>query len=354
MNKEPNRISFGDFNIVRGVGLIYIIIGHMLSPFWQREEMYATNTSISSRIGTVTGAGLLAMFFMVSGYCFFVKKPKRCLQIQARLLLKPYITVAGSVLFFKALIRILRHKPFVAEVRDLFFTYLLCMNGEHGGFEKWGIHFHSIFIMWFLIALFISWNVYNLIEQVQNKRVKVLCIIACIMVGYVMTLFHTHWPYYAPASLIAVGYLAAGKYIREHEFLNRKMPWRYYVIMAIFLTISFLFGNIDFAFNIWTLGPIDIASAGIIGFLILKIFLIIMRLDFQGKAYSFIEYVGFDSLKIMSIHAFESKILPWAWLSAYPVITIVCRIITIFVIYIIVNYISSKTIRKKKVKITLE
>ena len=68
MRSELERYTnLGYFNTARGLGMLLILFGHSLSPFFDAPDQTQV---IFSGAGSLLGAGIMALFFMISGFGF--------------------------------------------------------------------------------------------------------------------------------------------------------------------------------------------------------------------------------------------------------------------------------------------
>ena len=59
--------SLGYFNLARGVGIVMVLIGHSMNPLLSA----AGEPHLFSGAGSVLGGGIMAAFFMISGFGFY-------------------------------------------------------------------------------------------------------------------------------------------------------------------------------------------------------------------------------------------------------------------------------------------
>ena len=145
-------MGLGYFNLARGLGMVLILLGHSMNLYLP-PEVYR-NPGLGT--GTVIGGGIMAPFFMISGFAFYKRSPKKCFSIQKKLFLYPYIFVAGAVLLTKAGLAVLEKRSFLKHGGELVLTYLFGLNAEGGG-KFFGIPIEAVSIFWFILALFGGW-----------------------------------------------------------------------------------------------------------------------------------------------------------------------------------------------------
>lgn len=352
MEKQPDKSeSLGYYNLARGVGMTLIVLGHSINPVLPKVSRGYPFQSV----GTILGGGIIAAFFMISGFGFYKRTPLKCFKIQKKILLKPYVMVAAAVLLTKVLLAILEQRSFMKNGGELVLTYLLGLNAEGGG-NFMGIPVESVSILWFILALFGGWNIYNVIVQLKSVFLQCILTVGCVAAGYLMTRITVVWPFCLPMALLAVGYLAVGEWIRKNHLLKEKLPIACWCIVITLTLFSAAFGEVNIVACVWRLGFVDVAATFCTGFLLLRIYARVMERDWNGKIIRALEEVGFYSIWIVCLHAYEKIIFPWYRLNAifpeYPWIAValcfVGRCVMMYVLYRIVSVINRKWKRKKR------
>lgn len=352
---KKKSMPLGFFNCLKGLGMILVIYGHSANMVAKPGELYGP--------GSVFSAGAMAMFFLVSGYGFIKKKPKRCNKEQVNMLLKPYAIVGISVVVTKFILAMIRHRSFYDHGFEYVTTYLFGLNA-YGGGKILGLPVEFISIFWFVFGLLIGWIVLNYIMQIKNKKWHAPLVAASVIVGYLLTLISRVWIYVFPIGLIVVGYLYAGYLIRQHDLLFKKLPWYVYAILIAISAVSLCFSSIDNGCLYWKLGLYDIVAQGCLGFLIIRAYMFIRPKLKNNMVLNAIEAIGFYSIWIICVHSYEKVILPWYVLKTiFPdnpvllvVVFLILRGIVIFcgVKGIIIFNKRFKKKKKKKPKVKLE
>ena len=353
---QRKKDSLGYFNLLRGLGLFFIIVGHSIAPFLTVQPS-GEATVFFQGAGRVLGSSILSMFFMLSGLGFYRRSPKKCLTIQTKLLLKPYAFTAIAFIIGKMILTAIKGGSVLNQGLSLSLTFLLGLNASRGA-DLFGIRVTTISILWFVIALFGSWVIYNLIMHISRKSLRWLCVLGCLLLGWVLSLISKVWPFALPMMLMAVGCIAAGHEIQTRNLLHSRLPvlaWCGLILMSL---LCLMFGYVDIAACTWKLGPIDMIGSLCIGFLLLRVYSRIMELGIQGRMVGYLENIGVNSIRILCLHAFEHAIIPWRDLSQLlpdsPVLcSILCLLgkgITIWALYQLTYHLT----RKKKKTITIE
>ena len=311
-NRKPTA-GIGYFNLARGLGILCILLGHTANLYLKRPE-YA-DAGVFSGIGGVMGGGLMAAFFLVSGYGFFRRSMKRCVSLQSRLLLKPYLWTAAAVLATKLLLAIVERRPFREHGGELVLTYLLGLNAEGGG-TFLGARVDSVSILWFILALYGGWLLYNAIRGIRSEWICFFCSAGCMVLGWLLTLFSKVWPYCLPMIFLAVGLLWCGDFIRRHELLERRLPLWGWLLIWIPAGLSAAFGYVNFVAGVWRAGLLDVLGVCCWGFLFLRLYAWFMKRGRRGKIIALLEEAGLCSIWIVCLHAYEKVIVPWHWIPA--------------------------------------
>lgn len=359
MTRESNAYStLGYFNLAKGFGMVLILLGHSITPFYPRPEL---SESLFSGAGSVLGGGIMAMFFMISGFGFYSRSPKRCLRIQTKTLLLPYCITTAAILITKYLLSLIKNRPFGQNGAELALTYLLGLNAE-GGHSLGGIAIESVSIFWFILALFGGWLLYNSIFRIKSAVWRTIWIIICVLLGYFLTVFSRIWPFCLPMVLLSVGYLAAGYEIRQRRLLDEKLPlWFWCCILGITLFCT-SFGFVNIVACQWRLGLLDVAGTFCVAFLLMRVYHAFMQRDLRGPLIRMLEEMGFHSFWIVFLHGYEKMILPWYRLRGLfpdtPMVSVgICflgRAVVIYCMFLVLSRTSRLCRRTKKRTYTIE
>lgn len=355
-HRTGNTKALGYFNLLRGCGIFSVLLFHTCLLYFER------NLETDNKL-TINGAGLMAMFFIVSGYGFFKRKPLRCFKMQFKLLMVPYILMCSLVLIERAIYDLIRGIPFEQNGGSLVLTYLfgLCVTPER---KVAGFPVSFVGLFWFLLALFTGWNIYNLISQIKNQKIAVCCVILSVFLGWLLPKFTDLWPYCIPQGLLAVGFLYLGEYIRKTKLLERSFPPVVYAIVLLWIGISEVYGGGDMGTNYWKLGVFAVISAALIGMLLVHLYFKLYPYIPNNKVAELVETVGGESFMFFCIHGLERVIIPWYVIQRYisnPVLGtglyFFLRCVVVFSIYKVIKKIQQfiKPGRmRKKTKITLD
>jgi len=306
-NRPAKYNNLGYFNLARGIGIIMILLGHSVVPFMTPAS---ASTGLFSGAGSVLGGGVMAMFFLISGFGFYTRSPKKCLKTQSRLLLFPYFQVAGFLFLARVFLTIVRGRNLWSTLADLLLTLPLGVNAENAG-ALFGQPLKSVTILWFILALFGGWMIYNGISRVKDDRKRKLLLLICLILSWALTILSKAWPFCLPMALLAACYLAMGYAIKRKDLLAAKISLPGWIFMGAVIGASLAFGAVDIGAGVWKLGLIDVAATFCLGFLLLKLYARFMDLEIHNSFIHMIERIGNRSIWIVFFHAAEKSLFPW-------------------------------------------
>lgn len=354
--RNNNTNTIGYFNLLRGYGMFFVLFFHTRILYFVRRQ---------DNLGpiTITGAGLMMMFFIVSGFGFYKRKPMRCLKTQFNLIIIPYIGMCAFVLLERVIYDLVRGISFTENGANLVLTYLfgLCVYPER---TVHGFPVSFIGLFWFLLSLFSGWVIYNQICQIKDAKIVRLCVAGCVLLGWALPLLSDLWPYCIPQGLLTVGCLYIGESIRKYKLLDKHYSIFIFTIAFIWIFISEIMGGGDMGTNTWKLGIFDVIAAYLIGILFVKLYTIVYCYIPENKLTKALEAIGGESFLVFCIHGVERVTIPWYVIQRYisnPYLgTLIYFILRCVFIYIVYKAIKSgqrylnKRKRKNRVKITLE
>lgn len=361
IDRRSQYNSLGFFNLARGLGMLYIIAGHSLTPFIDKSAV--DSYQLFSGAGSVFGGGVMVLFFMISGYASFTRSTKKMFTVQAKLLLLPYAVTAAAILVGKGVLAIIRQRPFWTNGGELIPTFLLGLNAE-GGASIGGLTVDSVSVFWFILALFGGSLLYNAIRRFKSTRVQLILVVLCSLIGLALCRIGTVWPYCLPIIFLAVGFLALGNAVREYRLLERKMPLWCMGLMLAVIALSFAFGGVNMVACFWKMGLLDVAAVCCIGFLLMWLYarLIGHLPEKDNRLIRFLETVGVYSMQILCLHEFEKMLLPWYRLGDwFPNSTVlgfficfVARMALILLGLCLLKMVPKGLFRRRRVKISIE
>lgn len=301
--------SLGYFNLARGLGILFVLAGHSMALFY-RGSADAASISVFAGAGRVLGGGVMAMFFMISGFYFFRRSPWKCVKMQARLLLKPYGITAVVILAGSLLQNLMQGKPIGQKVAQLILTYLFGFNAVSG--ETFlGQPIGTVSIFWFVLALFVGWVLFNLICGLPGKTARIAWVCGFVLLSWVMSQLSHVWPWAIHTGFLAVGYIAVGHAIRKYDLLNQKLPIPAWIFLGTVSLICLAFGYVDIAPGIWRLGLLDVVGSFCMGFLLMRTYSRLMDWGSGVRCWGLVDLIGLNSIWFLCIHAVEKALIPW-------------------------------------------
>lgn len=316
-NHTPHGHPIGYYQLARGLGMLFIIAGHSITPFFDKQAAMTAQTWFSGA-GSVFGGGVMAMFFMISGAGLARNAGigmRGVLRAQWQYLIKPYTLSAAAILLCKILLAILRARPFSENGGELVLTFLLGLNAEGGG-TFFGFPVDSVGVFWFLLALGGGNVLVYFIGQIQKPYLRLTAAVLCMLAGCVLGTLSPYWVFCLPLSLIAAGYLYAGQTVGQYALAEpeTRIPWYAHLCMGAVIVVSFARGAVNLVSCEWRLGMLDLAATVFVGFYLLRLYARLARyLPERGGGIflGFAENVGRYSMQILCIHAFEKMLFPW-------------------------------------------
>ena len=287
---EPfkNRIGLWDF--YKGLLMIYVVVAHAWSNWIPFEEAVLFNR---------TSAAAMGCFFILSGYSFKKSSPGECLKKQARQYLPPYILMAVcsiAIVLVKNLL--MRRNPMPKTVACVLgFGLAVSRGGFYGGRELGGCG-----TGWFLLALFLSWNLLNLIFQMDREWHRALAVVLLWSMGLLVRGL-PQWIFCITQSLNALVFLYTGYLLKKEKFFQSKIPGPLFALLGVCAGIALVFGMADFSNNIWSLGVFSLLGSLAAAILALKAYTCLVVPD-SGLT-ELVMKIGRYSYWIMVIHGID-------------------------------------------------
>lgn len=353
---QRNNNGLGYFNLLRGLGLLFIVVGHSIAPFLVNQTPTITGP-VFHGAGRVLGGGILALFFMISGLGYYRRSTRKCLTTQAKLLLKPYILAGLAIILFRMITNYFKGLSYIRLAVGHLLTFLLGFNAVHG-FKIAGLPITTVSILWFVVALFGGWVLYNQIQQLPQKKHRYWCVLGCLILSWILSLISKVWPFILPMLLQSVVYISAGHEIRKRHLLHRRLTAPAWCMLGLVSLISLMFGYVDMAACVWKLGPIDMIGTICIAFFILRGYTRFMEKGFHCSFISHLEHLGMNSIRILCLHAVEHVVIPWRnLLKLFPNTPVLCALLCLLLKTVIIGalyYLLFQLLHKKKKPVTIE
>lgn len=304
--KSKIRFGLGSFDLVKGLAVICIILGHM-SYFYDLEKM----KYLMPLFLLLKPMGLLIpMFFMVSGFGFKAKSAKSVLRFTFQGLISPYLWV---MLIFCILYPITFYISYGSWQGALEYTrsYLIAflLGIPKSGKVLWGHPVMHCSAIWFFLAAFVATNIFNLILKLEKKSFQGIAVLLCVILGYFLVI--RDFNYFCIAQgLVSVGYFYFGYVLKKCRVLEYLMehPWVYLILLPVTI-FHVIWGNFNLCLGEFRYGIFECIGAGC-GALLLLLFGISME-RFEWKSLEVIRQIGAYSYWILCIHVIEDGCMQW-------------------------------------------
>lgn len=265
-------------------------------------------------IGIFLNSSINPMFFIVGGYGFREKSCKVILKKTVNELLKPYcyVTLAIAILF--PIIHYTQYHNWNSALRQTIRWTLAFLLGIHSNLSSpksiLGIEIAANWVVWYLLTMFIAYNILNLILKSKKIALQVVLVLLSALFGYTLSLFDFNY-FCIPQGMIAVFYCYTGYILKKSNFLSN-----YHVLMISCLFIipiaglQIVFGEFNMAYNTYKYGLAEIIGTCCSGILMLIINLYVNRIDL--KLFDYIREIGMYTYWILCIHSIELVCIPWS------------------------------------------
>lgn len=311
-NTKKLRIGLGTFDLIKGFGIVLVIMGHMMSHYTM-ENLNPVVYFVLQVLG-ILGVGANAMFFIVSGFGFKEMAPGKILKKMFSELLKPYLYITLAVAVLYPVVHLLQYnKGWMTAVRASASWVLALLFGLHDPVAEqkviFGIEVRANWVAWYVLAMFVALNILNLILKAKKTGVQLALVVLSVVSGYVLG--YLNFTYFClPQGLIAVGYCYTGYLLKKLKLLERKtlLIWMCIVFIPITLMEAF-YGEYDLAYNIYKNGVLDIIGTGCAGVLLVVLCIYVGQCEW--KWLDPLKQIGIYTYWIMCIHSVELICFPW-------------------------------------------
>ena len=353
--KERYKIenSLGMFDLLKGIAMLVVVFGHNRSVFPELifERMSAVNNVDSLQVMSfgygITFAGriLLALFFciissvmpalmIVAGYGFRKRSFAKMLKANSRDFLKPYLFSAAAAVVLNTVFHyaFFRYLPGAMQESAKIFGGM--MLGFTHNISFGGITLFANGPIWYLLALFWAITLFNLAANITGEKYMLLISFALSLLGWILS-FLKYTPFGISQGLVGVIYIYIGYYLKKSKFFLKEhdikevLLWLFAVIIPN-IVFGFLGLVTEMAGNVYSLGPISYVENGLLGVVVLYIFLHLNSIN--GTISGFIRKIGRYSLYVMCVHTVEMIAIPWYKIADYFASY---QLVGFFVIYLV-------------------
>lgn len=221
VKKAKKRIAWID--IARGIAIIAVIAGHSLGNYWP------------DYLGNFLFAFHMPIFFVLSGYLYHTQSQKVLTKKNFFNLLVPYLATVAIGLVLLTFYRVLPNSIIAPSRGDSYKQFLLSALYAAGGtvsIPHTKIIIQPIGAIWFLVAMFIANQIFNLLMRTKIKlQFKAVIVIILTLVG-IFSANLLFLPFSIQPALIAQFFLFTGYLLKKFQLLD-KVNWLVLLVFAI-------------------------------------------------------------------------------------------------------------------------
>lgn len=306
---RSGSIKLGIFAFAKGIGIILVILTH---TFAHLDLEQSTSLCLIKMLVDCTKAGLMPMFFVISGFGLIKRAPGKMLKKTFSELVIPYLWVMAAYAVIFPLTYCYsayngQWEPTIDRTLQYLVAFVLGIGAN--GTVVFGHETAWCTAAWFFLALFVALNVLNLILRNKNTAVQIACVILCLILGAV--LFHFNFFFYCiPQGLMAVGYCYVGYTLKRYRLLDQlqSCKWIYLILLPIFFA-ELIGGYFDLCRGQFRNVFLDYLGAGCSGILLMLLGIHFGKPEWKGL--NRINQLGLYTYWIFAIHAVEMEALPW-------------------------------------------
>ena len=348
----------GMFDVAKGILMLMVILGHQkgfFQTFLLIDNLFISSMSFGEHYDVV----IMGLFFIMAGYSTHIEKDmKLYIKKNSKAILIPYFLTMVVLIVLRA-IRYFCSGEFTIQIISPIALGFLYGNGIAGSKLFGTLTMESVGAAWFLLALFWSGFIHQLLLRINHSKVRVILAGSLTIAAVLFPDAHQFQvPWCIVPGCTAVGFREIGRLMKTHKMLYKKINWPF-TGMAISLTIILHFiSNAKFWSNVWQFGILDYLSAAAAGVVLLQLYikseLAVARFT-DGLA-----YIGRYSLYFFCLHNVEMLLFPWykvythifiplhiSWEMAFLIMYVGRIVFAVFGCYLII-WVSGKL--KKEVK----
>lgn len=294
------RILYWD--AVKGVAIMLMILGHTDVPDYLRILIFSFH---------------MPLFIIVNGYFIKSYDVKRTFCRSVKSLIVPYMAVC--------LISAVIYAFMGRGSGEAIFLFMQKIKAMAGGMSKTSTRFQSfesVWVVWFVICLFVTRNLYVILmkgleKYSQSVRIAVILLLAAA--GYAIGNYVAYMPWSLDVALVSLIFIAFGHWMRKTDFLEKNYFYTLVLPAVIWVYFMQLGIHIELATRSYPLGAFCMieAAAGSVVMISLTKYLCRFRAPAEILA-----WIGKNSMLILGIHCLELMYMDWErWVYAYLPIT---------------------------------
>lgn len=309
------RVSMGTFDLIKGLAMILIVLAHMKSHY-DLGTLIPKNLIVSMLgfVAFILDAGVNPLFFIIRGFSFKAMPVGKMLRKTYSVFFKPYIYTMLAVAVLFPVIYCLQYGFGLGAFKQAARWVLAFLFGLHDPLAKQkvilGIEVRACWVAWFLLTMFVSSNVFNLIMKFKNRATQIALTVLSVLAGYALSL--VDFTYFClPQGLIAAGYCYVGYFFMNTNFFERSSAVKLGTCLVLLsvAVLEALFGGYNLAYNTYKYGLLEIVGTSCVGVLLLILGVYAGQCKWKGL--DWIKQIGIYTFWIMCIHSVELICLPW-------------------------------------------
>ena len=218
-NYNRIRINLASFDLNKGISIIIIILVHMM-----KTDHYNTAGLPFFSVFHVPlrfFGFIIPALFIISGYGFKGRDIKKMLRKTFTDMIIPYLLVMAAISAIYPVVFYFKNYSWQESINATICYVLAYILGipEYGK-VVFGYGVAWISAVWYLLALFWSFNFLNLIIKLNSTVMQTASVLLCIVIGYCLIIREFNY-YCISQGLMATGFCYIGYIIKKFNLLER-------------------------------------------------------------------------------------------------------------------------------------
>jgi fucose 4-O-acetylase-like acetyltransferase len=273
------------FDIMKGVGIILMIIGHCAIPWLLGNFIFSFH---------------MPLFFIISGFFFKPKPVVQQLKIDFKRLVIPYLFICLLLIIYGFIKDLVKNTEFINT--QYFAIASLWGSGTRASNALWA-DIPNIWVVWFLLALLWCRVLFSYFYNKNSIYIVLSSIMATLICQFVFL------PFSLLPGLSALLFYYLGHLANKWRIFEKKIPIFIQYIMGIIWIYCILYSRLDVACCHYDCYPIDILGALSGCYFIYVICKYINDKDLIIK--NILLLFGKLSLIVLCFHNIDLFVIPW-------------------------------------------
>ncbi|MFV0325722.1 MAG: acyltransferase family protein [Bacteroides xylanisolvens] len=277
------------FDILKAIGIILVIIGHTLDYNMMRNIIYSFH---------------MPLFFLVSGYFSKVKSPNPPIKKLSKKLLTPYLLSCIIIIILSSVIlHIDSHKFDIHHLTNWLQSII------YGCGVTEGTLFQSIGRLWFLLALFWGTIILHLTIHYTRYIHPLFISLLCVIISLHLSQHKIRLPLSILQGMLGVGYMYIGYLLKQyHPSITFKNKFNL-VLIAVIWIISFKSSYLSMV-QCYAEPQLLALTGALCGTYIFYAISNSIALK-DSRLCTTLTSLGKMTLLILCVHSIEDSIIPW-------------------------------------------